>query len=223
MGSRRLLPALPALACALLIAACGSGSGSAPSASPTAPATVTRTSVTRTTVTEVASATGTASTTSTSPTATTTGSLPATAAPMCVAADLALSSLGGSGATGHLLLGFALRNVSKTSCRTGGYPGVLFLGGAGHGLPTTPDHTTDDFFGHTVLRELTLAPGQLASFRLGVTDVGSGGSSAGCETARGLQVIPPNDTATLRITRRMFECGGTVSVSPLQAGTAALR
>ena len=142
---------------------------------------------------------------------------------MCVAADLALSSLGGSGATGHLLLGFGLRNLTSHPCRTGGYPGVLFLDGAGHGLTTIPDHTTDDFFGHTALRELTLAPGALASFRLGVTDVGSGGGDGGCESARGLQVIAPNDTATLRISRDIFECGGRVSVSPLQAGTTALR
>ena len=98
---------------------------------------------------------------------------------------------------------------------------MLFLDGAGKGLPTIPDHTTTDFFGHTVLRALTVAPGQLVSFRIGVTDVGSGGGSSGCENVKGLQVIAPNDTATLRITRDVYECGGQVSVSPLQAGTAA--
>ncbi len=141
----------------------------------------------------------------------------------CVAADLALTFLGGNGATGHAELGFALRNTSSHSCRTGGYPGILFLSGAGRGLPTHPDHTTSDFFGHTTLQEVTVAPGATVSFRLGVSHVGAGGSNAGCVTAKSVQVIAPNDTATMRVSVNggIAECGGTVSVSPVQPGTTA--
>ena len=142
----------------------------------------------------------------------------------CRAADLALSFLGGQGATGHGELGFALRNTSSMSCRTYGYPGVLFLDSSGRGLPTTPTHTTDDFFGHTQARRLVVAPGQTVSFRLGVSHVGSGGSESGCTTAAGVQVIAPDDTATLRVTipsGGAAECGGTVTVSPLAPGTSA--
>jgi hypothetical protein len=138
----------------------------------------------------------------------------------CVASGLALSFLGQQGATGHGELGFALRNTASGSCSTVGYPGVQFLGGRGAALPTTPTRTTSDFFGHTALHALTVGPGQTVSFRLGVTHGES--SSAGCTTASALQVIAPNDTATLTtpIPDGASECA-TVTVSPLQAGESA--
>ena len=138
----------------------------------------------------------------------------------CVASGLALSFLGQQGATGHGELGFALRNTGSGSCSTGGYPGVQFLGGGGTALPTTPTHATSDFFGHTTLHHLTVGPGQSVSFRLGVTH--GAGSSAGCTTASALQVIAPNDTATLTrpIPDGAAECAA-VTVSPLQGGDSA--
>jgi hypothetical protein len=137
-----------------------------------------------------------------------------------VAAGLALSFLGQQGATGHGELGFALRNTGATSCSTVGYPGVQFLDGGGAPLPTTPTHTTSDFFGHTALHALTVGPGKSVSFRLGVTH--GAGSSAGCTTADALQVIAPNDTAALRteIPQGASECA-TATVSPVQAGDSA--
>jgi hypothetical protein len=142
----------------------------------------------------------------------------------CTAAGLALSFLGGQGATGHGELGFALRNTGA-ACSIGGYPGIQFLDQSGAALPTTPSHTTSDFFGHLPLQELTLQPGQSVSFRLGVSHGGgSGGAGAGggCTTAYGLQVIAPNDTATLRvqIPNGASECG-TTTVSPVQVGDSA--
>jgi hypothetical protein len=143
-------------------------------------------------------------------------------AEQCTASGLALSYLGGQGATGHGELGFALKNTGSAACATGGYPGIQFLAGDGSALPTTPQHTTDDFFGHLPLRRLTVQPGQTASFRLGVSH--GGGSSAPCSTAAGLQVIAPNDTATLKvqIPNGASECG-TTTVSPLQPGTSAFQ
>lgn len=219
---RRLRPR--ALLCALvlpgLLAACGSSARNSSSAS--APATVTHT-VTDGTSTP-SSATSPPATTATS-TPTTTSTPPQPAGDQCVAADLALRFLGGNGATGHAELGFAVRNTSAHSCRTGGYPGVQFLDAAGRPLPTHPDHTTSDFFGHTTLGELTVAPGATVSFRLGVSHVGSGGSNAGCVSAKSVQVIAPNDTATMRVSVSggISECGGNVTVSPVQPGTSAYR
>jgi len=207
-----LLVCLLALPC--LLAACGSSARKPASASRSA--TVTRT-VTRT-------ASG-ATTTATSSTPTTTSTPPQPTGDQCIAADLALTFIGGNGATGHAELGFALRNTSSHSCRTGGYPGIQFLDAAGQPLPTRPDHTTSDFFGHTTLQELTVAPGATVSFRLGVSHIGSGGSNAGCVTARQLQVIAPNDTATMRVSVHggIAECDGTATVSPIQPGTTAYR
>jgi len=182
-----------------------------------------RTTVTRT-VTRIPTGATTRSPTSTpTSTPTTASTTPQPAGGQCVAADLALSFLGGDAATGHAELGFALRNTSSHSCRTGGYPGVQFLDGSGAPLPTHPDHTTSDFFGHTTLRELSVTPGATVSFRLGVTHIGQGGTNTGCVSARSLQVIAPNDTATMRVSVHggIPECGGTVTVSPIQPGTTA--
>lgn len=153
------------------------------------------------------------------PAVTTTSAL---STPACVAADLTLKFLGQQGAAGHGELGFALENTSHTACHTYGYPGVLFLDSHGAGLRTIPQHTVIDYFGHSRELELTIQPGDEASFRLGVTHGAVPGSV--CTTAAALQVIPPDDTATLRITipSGAYECGD-VTVSPLQSGSSAYR
>jgi hypothetical protein len=198
--------------CAALVSACGSTT--------TVTRTVTHDVVDSATITT----TSTMVTSTTSTTSTTSAPSPASGtAPMCLTSDLTFISLGGSGATGHALLAFGLRNHSGHACTTGGYPGVLFLDAAGRGLPTVPDHTTDDFFGETQLRELSVAAGGLVSFRLGVSDVSTSDSDSGCVSVHGLQVIAPNTTASVSIRREFQACSATVSVSPLQAGTAALR
>lgn len=193
-----------ALATVVLLAGCGSSSSS--SSSHTAPA---QTETTKTT---------TATATVTRTTAATTTARAGT--PQCVAAELKLSSLGQQGGMGHGELGFALRNTGSQSCRTGGYPGVLFIDAAGRGLPTAPTRVTRDFFGTAPVVSITLAPGQSASFRLGVTHEAQG--TATCTTAAGVQMIAPNDTATLRTTipNGAYECQA-VTVSPLRPGASA--
>jgi len=209
----RYLSAGAAVALALLVGACGSSSSSSQS---TVASSGTSGSSTST------STTGTATTTASTPTGTT--STPSGPGP-CRASELAISFLGQQGATGKGELGFALRNTSSQQCHTIGFPGVLFLNASGGALPTIPTRTTNDFAGPVPIHSLTVAPGDTVSFRLFVTHFTSNGSSSGCTTAAGLQVIPPNDTATLRITipqRGAFECR-TVTVSPMQPGTSAYR
>jgi Protein of unknown function (DUF4232) len=139
---------------------------------------------------------------------------------VCRARGLALSFLGQQGGMGQGEIGFVLRNVSGATCHTYGYPGVLFLDRAGRPLPTIPTHTTSDFFGTSPKVPLVVAPGASFSFRLAVTH--GVASSAGCTTAYGLQVIPPNDTASLRTTipEGAYECQ-TANVSPVRAGQGA--
>jgi hypothetical protein len=201
---------LPLTAIALAVAGCGTTSQSGTSGQPppaTGPATT---------------ASGPSTVTVTTPaTPTATTSAPPSAPPPCRAADLSLAFLGGRGATGHGELGFALRNTSNHTCSTVGYPGIQFLAQSGSALPTSPRHTTADFFGSVPKVALTVAPGATVSFRLGVTHGMT--STAGCTTAYGLQVIPPNDTATLRTTITnggAYECQ-TATVSPLANGTTA--
>jgi len=210
----RVLLAVLSVCGVLVLSSCG---GSSPTvSSPTASASVSTTSSTIATVTATVSTSSASNPTATATTTTTSAS----GFGPCVAADLALSFLGGQGATGHGELGYALRNITSTSCRTYGFPGVLFLDRSGAALPTDSTRTTNDFFGSVPAKPLVIAPGASVSFRLGVTHGIS--SSAGCTTAYGLQVIPPNDTATLRVSmpQGAYECG-TATVSPLAAGRSA--
>ncbi|HET7048304.1 MAG TPA: DUF4232 domain-containing protein [Solirubrobacteraceae bacterium] len=207
------------LACTLALAACGSSSQSSSSVANQQPATspATTPATTQTSSTPTQTSTTQTSTTQTTPTST---SSP-TASTACTAADLALSFLGGQGATGHGELGFELRNISNSTCHTYGYPGVLFLDRAGKALPTNSTRTTQDFFGSVPEKKLDVGPGQSVSFRLGVTH--GAASPVGCTTAYGLQVIAPDDTATLHVAivnGGAYECR-TATVSPLQEGTSA--
>lgn len=138
---------------------------------------------------------------------------------LCTAPELAVSLLSSQGAAGHGVVALALRNTGSGPCHTFGFPGVAFLGPGGRPLPGTPTRVTTDFVGPLPERALVLAPGQSASFRLVV----SHGSAApgSCTTATGIQVIPPDDTRTLSAgVAGVTECG-TVTVSPLQAGSGA--
>jgi hypothetical protein len=222
-----LLLGLTALG-AVILAACGSssGSGGSPAVSTGTTATAASqppSSATSTTYPTTATTTTTAPTTPTTAATTTTNTTTTSASsgePPCRAAALSLSFIGQQGGMGHGEIGFALKNISGTSCRTYGYPGILFLDQSGHPLTTIPHHTTSDFFGSGPALPLVIAPGASASFRL---DVGHGvATSAGCATAYGLQVIPPDDTATLHtaIPNGAYECHDA-NVSPLRAGASA--
>jgi Protein of unknown function (DUF4232) len=219
-----------AVVAAVALSACGGGSSGATTGARSAAATVSQSTAagSTTAASSTAASTTAGSTTAGSSTTTTVASSASGSGGAgvggsgteCTAAGLTVSFLGGQGATGHGELGFALRNTGP-ACTTGGYPGIQFLDRAGGALATTPTHTTDDFFGHLPLRVLALAPGQSVSFRLGVSH-GAGATSAGCTTAYGLQVIAPNDTATMRvqIPAGASECGAA-TVSPVQPGDSA--
>jgi len=214
-----LLLAVVALAASAL-AACGSANGTPAASSGT---TSTASSQPASTATSAAAPTTTATTTATTATITTTATTATTTAsgdPPCRAASMSLSFLGQQGGMGHGEIGFVLKNTGSVPCRTYGWPGIQFLDQAGNPLPTIPHHTTNDFFGSTPAVPLVIAPGASASFRL---DVGHGvATSNGCATAYALQVIPPNDTATLKtsIPNGAYECRDA-NVSPLRSGAGA--
>jgi Domain of unknown function (DUF4232) len=198
------------LAVALILAGCGGSSSTSSHAALSSPAS-----------TPASTPAGTPATTASPGTTTAQTSATSTGPAQCRAANLSLSYLGGQGATGHGELGFALRNTSSQTCSTYGYPGIQFLDQTDHPLPTIPTHTTQDYFGSLPKDPLTVAPGATVSFRLGVTHGAT--STAGCTTAYGVQVIPPNDTATLKTAignGGAYECQ-TATVSPLQRGTSA--
>ena len=206
--SARSTIAAALVAAALLLAGCGSST------------------TTRTVTVAQSTAQSTSSTSATTPasrvaTAASTSSTSSRATPLCSAGNLSLTFLGQQGATGHGVLGFELRNSGSSSCHTLGFPGVLWLSKSGAALPTKSIRTTRDFFGSAPLASLTVAPGSAVSFRLGVTHI-VGGGSQGCTTAAALQVIPPNDSSTLRVTipNGAFECQ-TTTISPVRPGNSA--
>jgi hypothetical protein len=205
----------------MLLAACGSAGSSSTSSAPATAAGSPTPTTTPTSATSTASSTTstTAAATTSTTTTTATATTAATGEP-CRASNLELSFLGQQGGMGHGEIGFVLKNTGSVPCRTYGWPGILFLDQAGHPLPTIPHHTTNDFFGSTPAAPLVIAPGGSGSFRL---DVGHGvATSNGCATAYALQVIPPNDTATLRtsIPNGSYECRDA-NVSPLRSGESA--
>ncbi len=199
-------------ATALLLAACGGGSQTSSSVAPASRAPTSSTSVSH-------GSGATANNTTTAP-GTTTAAPGSVAGSLCRAPGLALSFLGGQGATGHGLLGFELRNVSSRSCHTFGFPGVQFLDAGGRPLPTAATRTTQDFFGSAPERALSVARGQSVSFRIGVTH--GIPSSAGCTTAAAVSVIPPDDTESLHVTvpNGVYECRAA-TVTPVEPGASA--
>lgn len=203
----RLTAAILLTAPALALAACGGSGGHSTSTNAAMPSSNTRS-------TPAATSTVTSTVTTTTPTVT------AARPRACTAADLSARFLGQQGATGHGELGFKLRNISSRSCHTYGFPGVLFLDRAGRPLPTNSTRTTHDFFGVVPKVALTVRPGATVSFRVGVTHVPT--SETQCTTAYALQVIPPDDTHTIRtrIPGGAFECRAA-TVSPLRPGTSA--
>jgi hypothetical protein len=233
MFSSRLFLGSAAVIAACLIAACGS---SAPTSDQTAggptktvtlpAATVTQTvmSVTSPTTTTTGTTTTGTTTTGTTTGTTTTGTTTSTTGSgsgECVAADLKPSFLGTNGAAGTIAVGFALRNSSSSSCTTYGWPGVQLLSSTDSALPTDATRTSSDMLGSTPATDITLKPGQQVSFRLIASDFASG-STASCPNASDLQIIAPNDTAslTVAISGGIPACG-RATLSPLMAGTSA--
>jgi hypothetical protein len=192
----------------LALAGCGSSSGTTSGTQSAANA-----------ATQTSSSSFTSTVTTTVPSMSTSTST-SVGTPLCVASMLTPSFLGGEGATGHIELGFALKNTSSGPCHTYGYPGIEFLDANGQGLTTNTTRTTHDFFGSLPLAALNVAPGASVSFRVGTSDVT--GSGPKCVTAHALQVIAPDDTATMKVqfTPTTYECGNA-TVSPLQPGTTA--
>jgi len=228
MLSRRLIVACAALIAGGVIAACGAssttsdrtGAGDFQSTvtvvqTVTAPQTTTTTTATGTTSTAATTTTTTATGTTTTGTATNV----LDGVPECVAADLTPSFLGTNGAAGTIAVGFALTNSSSSTCSTYGWPGVELIDSAGSGLSTDYTRTSSDILGSTPADVIKLAPGQEASFRFIASDFAA---SSTCNDAGTMQIIAPNDTATMTVTMSggLPACG-KATLSPMMTGTSA--
>jgi hypothetical protein len=227
---RRPAFGIAAVAVAVVVAACGAASSTVThtvTQAVTQTVTVTdTTTVTISTATSTSTSSTTTPSTSTTPT-TSTSTTTSTAASAggsttaCTAADLTPVFLGSDGATGRVVLAFALRNKGTAACHTYGWPGVQFAAAGGSPIPTTTTRTTNDLLGSTPAAALTLGAGQEASFRIIVPD-SKNGSNVGCSTAGEVRIIAPDDTASMvaTLTAPVTVCG-TATLSPLLSGTDA--
>ncbi len=222
-----------ALCAALGVAACGGSNPSDNAVTDTGSATTSPTSTaaapTRSSTSSTPS-TGTATTPTASTPATITrpdsggaGLTTDTTAAECVAADLTPAAVPPNGATGTVVLGFTLTNASSQSCDTYGWPGIAFVNAAGSVVSTQTTRTTSDILGSTPATKFTIGPGNEASFRLTVHDSNDQGGEGGCGSYSTVQIIAPNDTATMRVKLPdgPIEVCGAAAISPLEPGASA--
>jgi hypothetical protein len=240
------LTTLAAAVCVTVgIAACGASNSSDNGVSNPEPATVTQPATVATTPTQTDTATLSTTTTTTTATRATTPTTPATvttatitrpdsggagltttasvSAAACVAADLTPVAAPPNGATGTVVLGFILKNTSPQACSTYGWPGIAFVDSAGDPVATQTTRTTSDILGSTPPRTFSIAAGGEASFRVTVHDSNDQGGESGCGSYATVQIIAPNDTATMRVKLPdgPAEVCGAAAVSPLEPGTSA--
>jgi hypothetical protein len=155
----------------------------------------------------------TASTTTTAPTTTT------AATAVCGGSALTMAAAGASAAAGTQEITFSLANASSMACTMRGYPGMQLLSSAGSDLPTTVDRGGGLSFENVGVSAVTLAPGQVAYFNLGFSDVVA--EPPACSSATAAEITPPTATTHGQVSGLTIEAcaNGTLHVSPVFGGT----
>jgi hypothetical protein len=138
------------------------------------------------------------------------------AAPRCTLGHLHVSEAGSNGAAGSIQVTIALRNIGSTTCTLEGYPGMALLSG-GHVLHTDVVRGSSVVVPPIHVRLVTLAPGAVASYVFGYSDVPTNGQS--CPSSDGLEVTPPNAFGHATISLQATACGGVLTTSPVFPGT----
>jgi Protein of unknown function (DUF4232) len=129
----------------------------------------------------------------------------------CVRDQLGVRSNGTNGAAGTIHGAWVFTNLSGSSCKLYGYPGMQLYGRAGRPIPTTVRRNLPPGSTH-----VTLAPGGSATFFTSYSDVSSGPHP--CPTSAVVQITAPNAVASLFIPAHLGPCRGIVNVSAVQAG-----
>ena len=143
---------------------------------------------------------------------------PSAAVQRCKLGDLKMRQGSTGGAAGSVAGMFILRNISATPCTLEGYPGMQLLDATGRPMTTHVLRGTSVVVPPIPVTLVTLAPGARGSFRWGYSDVPTGTET--CPTSASVEVTPPNDFSHATLASKMSPCGGRVTVSPVQLGTA---
>jgi len=141
----------------------------------------------------------------------------------CRGAQLATSYDGTQGATGHLELTLALRNVSAQPCRIEGYPGARLIDAAGRALPLRVQRG-HGFFPDTQSppAPIVLQPGATAHYGISFATNNEYAGAHVCRNAATALSAAPGPAArwervSLRRGVRITPCGGQLIVSPVHA------
>lgn len=194
---------LSAAVAALALSACSSTPSNSDSTTTTHRSTTTTSTTT--------SSTGTTTTTTTTTTAGTT---------TCQVANLRIGVVGQGGAAGTQEITFAMTSTASSPCTTDGYPGMLLLATTGKALPTNVVRGGSLTFENISPSPVTLAPGAVAYFNVGFSDVQTGSTT--CSSAHSVEVTPPTNTthATVSAELGINACdNGTLHVSAVFAST----
>ena len=127
----------------------------------------------------------------------------------CSRAQLGVRNNGTNGAAGTIHGAWVFTNLSGTTCKLFGYPGMQLYSRVGRPIHTTVRRNLPPAPTH-----VTLAPGASATFFSSYSDVSSGR----CPQSAVVQITAPNDFASLFIPAELQPCGGVVKVSAVLAG-----
>ncbi|MGA9859867.1 MAG: DUF4232 domain-containing protein [Solirubrobacteraceae bacterium] len=142
----------------------------------------------------------------------------------CAGAQLAPSYAGTDGATGHMEVTIALRNVSAHPCRIIGYPAARLLGAGGATLSFRVLHG-HGFFPDTMTppKRVLIRPGTSAHFGISFPTNNEYSGAHTCRvvtaamSAVPLRATPQWRRISLRRAPRISPCGDRLILSPIHA------
>jgi hypothetical protein len=138
------------------------------------------------------------------------------AAARCTVGQLHVAVAGSGGAAGSIRVEVSMTNASSATCTLQGYPGMALLRGSSV-LHTDVVRGSSVVVPPIRVRLVTLAPGTVASYVFGYSDVPTNGQT--CPSSDGLEVTPPNAFNHATVPLQATACGGVLTTSPVFPGT----
>jgi hypothetical protein len=149
--------------------------------------------------------------------------------PACSTFQLHLAGAWTGAGLGNVATQITLTNVSARACTLKGYPGVLLVGADGRPLVThaTPATTGAYLFPAVVPHRVALAPGDVATFKLGYGDNPSGAGltepyAVACPVTSAVKVTLPGTREFGTAIVSIAPCEGLVQLSPIVPGANRL-
>jgi Protein of unknown function (DUF4232) len=140
--------------------------------------------------------------------------------PRCRLSQLALAQPKSTGAAGSVRMRFVFTNISATTCKLFGFPGMQLLNARGAALPTYVRRGASSVVPAEPEADVVMTHSQHASFYAGYSDVPAGAQA--CKVSTSVEVTPPNDTKHFTLKLAIAPCGGILTVSPVVHGRLPL-